>query len=109
MSQAGNINYYDASSVLIPIKVAKASQTITVDRLQFDVEYENQPFNLYASASSGLGLTYLSADTSIASVDTSGNVTIQGVGTTTITVTQGGNSNYVAGVTVKVVFADASV
>ncbi len=53
------------------------------------------PFALPASASSGLPVTFTSSNPAVASVD--GNlVTIVGVGTTTITASQGGNGDYYA-------------
>lgn len=57
------------------------------------VTYGDAPFNLTATASSGLVVTYTSSDESIASV--SGNtVTIHAAGTVTITAHQAGDSNY---------------
>jgi|GEM_PF-898205 len=48
-----------------------------------------------ATASSGLPVTYTSADTTIASI-VNGNIHIKAVGTTVITATQMGNANYKA-------------
>lgn len=53
-----------------------------------------QKFNLSASASSGLPLTYTSSNPSIASVDNAGIVTANGSGTATIYIRQAGNSEY---------------
>lgn len=66
------------------------SQTITFDVLA-PVTYGNANFSLSATASSLLPVTYTSSDPLVATVDAAGVVTIVGVGTTTITVSQGGN------------------
>lgn len=56
--------------------------------------YGNGSFLLDASADSGLDVSYSSSDTSVATVDTSGNVTITGAGTTNITASDAGNEYY---------------
>jgi hypothetical protein len=53
----------------------------------------NPDFELTATASSGLAVSYTSSDLTVATID--GNtVTIIGLGTTTITASQEGNDNY---------------
>ncbi|MFB2120622.1 MBG domain-containing protein [Parapedobacter sp. 2B3] len=47
-----------------------------------------------AVASSGLAVTYGSSDMDVAMIDANGQIRIRGVGTTTITASQGGNVNY---------------
>jgi uncharacterized delta-60 repeat protein len=55
--------------------------------------YGDVPFNLSATATSGLSVSYSSSNTNVATV--SGNtVTIVGAGTTDITASQAGNSDY---------------
>lgn len=67
-------------------------QTITFDPLA-PVTYGVAPFNLTATASSGLTVTYTSSDDTIASV--SGNtVTVHNVGTVVITAQQAGDASY---------------
>lgn len=74
--------------------ISQGSQTITFGALT-PKTIGDLPFTLSATASSGLGVTYESSNTSVATV--SGNtVTIVGVGTTTITASQAGDSNYLA-------------
>lgn len=51
-------------------------------------------FLVAASASTGLPLTYASADTSIATIDATGKVTVKTAGTATITALQAGNEQY---------------
>ncbi|MEP2025946.1 MAG: MBG domain-containing protein [Reichenbachiella sp.] len=58
-----------------------------------EVQYGDGDFDLSATASSGLSITYTSSDETVAAVSEN-IVTIVGVGTTTITASQGGNSDY---------------
>ena len=69
-------------------------QTITFNALSA-VTYGDANFNLTATASSGLAVTYSSSNTAVATV--SGNtVTIVGAGSTTITASQIGDASYSA-------------
>ncbi|MFC4872778.1 MBG domain-containing protein [Negadavirga shengliensis] len=67
------------------------AQTVgtTVQRI-----YGGGIINGAATASSGLIVNYESGDTTVATVDADGNVQITGVGVTTITATQAGDTNY---------------
>jgi hypothetical protein len=86
------------SSTAVPLTVNQASQTITFGALATQT-YGNAPFTLGATASSNLTVSYTSSNTGVATV--SGNiVTIVGAGTTTITASQTGDSNYAAAVSV---------
>src|SRR5690606_31109373 len=51
-------------------------------------------FTLAATASSGLAVSYTSSDPTVATVSSTGFVTIVGPGSAVITATQAGNSNY---------------
>lgn len=74
--------------------LAPVTQTITFFPLANRVFGASQ-FNLTATASSGLGVSFTSSDTNVATV--SGNtVTIVGAGLTTITASQIGDSTYIA-------------
>ena len=101
VSQEGNANYYDASSVAL-VTVAQATQIITVDS-SFNKVYGDQPFNLDASCNTGLPLSYISDASNVATVSSSGIVTIVGAGTAIITVSQEGNANYYDASSVAVV------
>ena len=92
VSQEGNANYYKTSSDAL-VTVAQATQFITVDS-SFNKVYGDQPFNLDASCNTGLPLSYTSDDSNVATVTSSGIVTIVGAGTAKITVSQEGNDNY---------------
>lgn len=78
--------------------VTKIDQTITFGTLAAKT-YGNTSFTLGATASSGLTVTYVSSNTSVATI--SGNtVTIVGAGSTTITASQAGDATYNAATSV---------
>jgi len=94
-SQAGNADYLAAPDVARLLNVADGSltdQTITFDPLS-NRTYGDIPFLLGATASSGLTVSYISSNPSVATVS-GATVTIVGVGTTTITASQSGGSGY---------------
>ena len=70
-----------------------ASQTISFGALA-PVTYGDAVFNLTATSSSLLPVSYSSSNSLVATVDTNGAVTIIGVGTTTITASQTGNNAF---------------
>lgn len=91
---AGAGNYTLTQPTGITANITQASQTITFVALA-DRIVGGAAFNLTATASSGLAVSYTSSNTSVATV--SGNtVTIVGAGTTVITASQSGNTNYAA-------------
>ncbi len=73
--------------------IAPNNQTLTLASIPAKT-YGDADFNLSASASSGSAVVYSSSDPTIATVDAAGRVHILAVGTTMITVSQAGNSNY---------------
>jgi hypothetical protein len=93
-SQAGNANYHAANTVTQTLVVNKALQTISFAALP-DKDINDPDFQLNATASSGLAVTYVSSNPSVATV--SGNtVSIVGIGTTCILASQSGNDLYEA-------------
>jgi endonuclease/exonuclease/phosphatase family metal-dependent hydrolase len=97
-SQAGDANFNAAPDVVQPLVINKANQTITFGALS-PVSVGASPFNLTATSSSGLAVTYTSSTPGVATV--SGNtVTVVGGGSTTITASQVGDGNYNAAVAV---------
>ena len=76
------------------------SQTITFNPLSV-VNYGDADFTLSATASSGLAVSYVSSNPLVATVTAEGVVTIVGVGTTTITASQAGNSEFNAALNVS--------
>ena len=93
-TQDGNANYKAAPTVTRTLVVSQAAQTITFPAIPSKA-YGAASFNLGATATSGLPITYTSSNTNVATVS-SNAVTIRGVGTATITASQSGNANYVA-------------
>jgi hypothetical protein len=78
------------------LAVDKANQTaLSFNSASMTVLTDNAPFTNALSGGSGTGaLSFLSSDTTVATVDNAGLVTIIGSGTTTISVTKAGDSNY---------------
>lgn len=91
-SQAGNSLWNPAPDVPRTLTVNKANQTITFGVLS-DKTYGGPDFSLSATASSVLSVSFTSGNPAIVTV-TGNLVHITGVGTTFITASQEGNSNY---------------
>ncbi len=91
-SQAGNATYANAIDVPQSLTVNKGDQTITFNALP-NVTIDDVDFNLTATASSGLAVTYVSSDPTVATV-TGNVVSIVGLGTATITASQAGDTNW---------------
>jgi hypothetical protein len=112
-SQAGDANYAAATSVPQTLTVSKANQAISYAAL-VSKTFGDAPFNLNATASSGLPISYTSSNTTVATVAGS-TVTIVGVGSgsTFLNATQAGNANYnpapSIGQTLTVVRANQSI
>ncbi len=70
--------------------VTKLAQTITAK--SFTKTYGNKPFSLGAKAKTKL--TYKSSNTKVATVSSTGKVTLKGPGKATITITAAANGNY---------------
>ena len=98
-SQAGNTNYNAALSVNQSLTVSKSNQTITFNSLPTKT-VGNADFNPGATASSGLTVSYVSSNTAVATI-VSGLIHIVGAGTSTITASQAGNTNYNAATNVS--------
>ena len=101
-SQAGNEIFNAAPNVPRDLVVNKANQTITFNALPAKA-LGDAPFTLGATASSGLTVSYVSANTAIATV--AGNtVTLVATGSVTIHANQAGNNNYNAATQVSQTF-----
>ncbi|MEI6565417.1 MAG: YDG domain-containing protein, partial [Verrucomicrobiota bacterium] len=91
-SLAASANYDAAADQTVSFQVNKANQSINFDPL--DDKYVGDPaFELAATSSSGLAVTCTSSDYLVATVDGL-MVSLIGVGTSTMTVTQAGNIYY---------------
>ena len=91
-SQYGNSTYSYAQDVSQILTINRADQTIPFGPLASKT-YGDAPFDLPATASSGLTVSYISSNPLVATI-VSNHVTIVGAGTTTITASQPGNASY---------------
>ncbi len=91
-SQTGNSLYNAADTVNQTLYVVKADQTITFPALPAQT-VGDPDFSPGATASSGLMCTYISSDTTVASI-MDNMIHIKGDGTTTITAQQEGDTIY---------------
>ena len=89
----GIVNASNSKTLNVKIKSTstKKEQTITASNLTLKV---GDSKNINAKVSSGLPLTYKSANDSIATVDSTGKVVGRKAGTTKIIISQAGNSEY---------------
>jgi len=90
--QEGDDIYSAAEAVEQTLTVNPATQTITFDTIPTKA-ISDAAFDLTATASSNLPLSYTSSNTDVATISGS-TVTIVGKGTTTITASQEGNNIY---------------
>jgi hypothetical protein len=98
-SQDGNASYNAAPTVDRTLTITKVPQTITFGSISSQ-NLSAGTYSLSATASSNLGLSYATSNSSLASI--SGNVvTLVSGGTVIITASQGGNSIYDAASTVN--------
>jgi hypothetical protein len=93
--QAGNGNYNAAPQVGQTLTVGKGNQTITFNTLPVKT-YTNPDFSIaaYASASSGLTVTFSSSDPSVATIVGGNTIHIEGAGQCLIYADQAGDANY---------------
>jgi len=99
-SVAADANYNAANSSALGFSIEKAAQTIMFDAINSKT-YGDADFTLAATASSTLAVSYGSSDPTVATVNAStGLVQILKVGTTTITASQAGNTNFSAAISV---------
>jgi hyaluronate lyase len=93
-----------AGQVILTVQsIAKASQEITFGLDSATAEVGDIARTLIATSSSGLTVTLTSLNPNVATITSGNTLNIVGVGTTTITAKQAGNSNYEAATDVSVV------
>lgn len=91
-TDAGNYTLTSVSTTTA--NITKANQTITFAGGPWTTKTEGDPsFDLAASSTSGLTISFASSDAEVATISGS-NVSIVGVGSATITASQAGNENY---------------
>ena len=98
-SQGGNGTYLAAPDETQPLTViddTQQAQTITWSQTLGTRAFGVADLNLTASTNSGLPITYLSSDSSVASIVNNTYLSVIGAGTATITATQAGNGQYQA-------------
>ena len=93
-SQAGDASYKAAVDAIQILTVTKESQTITFDPFTPTVRLNDPNFNVTATSSSGLPVTFVSSNTNVVTVTDNNTITIIGAGTATITAQQIGNNIY---------------
>ncbi|KAB1154012.1 beta strand repeat-containing protein, partial [Flavobacterium luteum] len=98
-SQVGDTNYNAALSVNQSLTVSKSNQSITFSALPTKT-FGDTDFNPGATASSGLTVSYVSSNTAVATI-VNGLIRIVGAGTSTITASQVGDTNYNAALSVN--------
>jgi hypothetical protein len=76
----------------LTFNIAKGNQTI--NGVLPTMARASGSYSLNASVKSNLTLSYASSSNSVATIATNGTVTVVGIGTATLTVSQVGNSNY---------------
>ena len=91
-SVAGSLTY-NAAAVSFSVAVGLKPQEITFTPLE-PSSFNFKSFQISASASSLLPVSYSSSDTSVATVNSSGGVVVNKVGVTIITASQSGNSEW---------------
>ncbi|WP_333600902.1 beta strand repeat-containing protein, partial [Flavobacterium sp.] len=87
-------NYTLSQPTGITATINKADQTITAISTSETRTFGDPTYSVATSASSGLTVTYSSSVTGVASVALNGTVTINGAGSTVITASQAGDTNY---------------
>ena len=92
-TQAGNENFEAATPIEKSISVAKLNQSITWNQEFNQYLTVGETYQLAATASSGLDVTYTSSDENVAHIS-GNNVIIRAIGNATISATQNGNANY---------------
>ena len=102
-SQGGNGTYSAAPDVIQTLTVVddtQQAQTITWTQALGTRAFGVADLDLNATTNSGLPITYLSSDSSVASIINSTYLRVIGAGTATITATQAGNGQYQAATSV---------
>jgi gliding motility-associated-like protein len=88
-------NSYGSGTTIVNIAVANLLQPIITFLPPPDKTYGDADFNVAATSTNNMRqLTYVSSDPAVATITTTGEIHITGVGTCTITISQAGNAIY---------------
>lgn len=90
--QSGNATY-QAANAFTTLTVGKANQTISMSANGVN-NYSTADYAPTATASSGLPVSFSSSDPAVATITFDNKIHITGVGSTTITASQGGSAEY---------------
>ena len=88
----GSDNYLPSDTLTQVIEIEKADQVIAFNALE-DIRYDEATFELSASSTSGLSVSFSSLNTNIVEI-TDSEAKLNGVGQVTIEASQSGNNNY---------------
>ncbi len=88
------LNYILNQLLSLTANIEKANQTIVPITSTNAVLYGDPAYSVATTSSAGLTVTYSTSDAAVVSVNASGMVLINGVGTATITASQSGDANY---------------
>jgi hypothetical protein len=91
-TQAGT-SLYNPASISTVVFVSKKAQTLNAFQLPLTLKYTTSLVSIYATSSSGLPVTFTSANPSIVSIEQN-KMRVRNIGTTTITAIQSGNNSY---------------
>ncbi len=106
---AAETDNYKSATLDITVNVSESAQTITTGADTYTKTQLAKAFSLNAESNVGNTLTYASSNTSVATVDSNGMVTLMGAGTAKITITApafSGCSKVTKTVTIKVTALD---
>ncbi|MEI9919304.1 MAG: T9SS type A sorting domain-containing protein [Bacteroidota bacterium] len=102
-SQAGNDFYEPATPVSQTFEATREKQTISFTQV-LDKRADAAAFQFIASASSGLAITFVSVDPSIASITSDGTITVHKAGPAQINLSQDGNAQFFPADPIKMKF-----
>ena len=96
LKKFGSTYEFDAGNQLVSLNRSKAAAGLAYTETAIEKNIGDAAFTNALTNPNGLTVTYSSTETSVATVDENGEVTIVGMGTTTIKATFAGNASYLA-------------
>ena len=92
--QAGSSVYAKAATVTGAVVINRAAQTITFSQPTSQIYGPGKIFNVSASASSGLPVSFSAGPSSICTMSGASTVAVQGAGSCSVSADQAGSNNY---------------